>query len=180
MKKKKSQDSLKKSEKKSEECVDLKDWQPWIKNWLKKENLSLDSNAIVFLEGEMGVGKSTWTRELLQILGFDLKTHGSPTFPIIQNYSLKGSHCAAHIDLYRLKTEEELLETGIEEILESLKGWALVEWSSLFESYFKFWQSPPTQQKFSAFSVKKVYRVSLRFHPSEDKTHQRYIRVERL
>ena len=86
-----------------------------------------DSNLIC-LEGEMGVGKTTLVKQILKIL--KAKDVGSsPTFSLIQIYYNQADELLAfHIDCYRIQSEEEALDIGIEEYLDTDK-WVFVEWS---------------------------------------------------
>lgn len=79
--------------------------------------------------GEMGAGKSTFIHALCDAKGVK-DVVGSPTFSIINEYQYD---CAGttkalfHIDLYRLKDEEEAIRAGVEDALYS--GYmCLVEW----------------------------------------------------
>ncbi len=85
--------------------------------------------AIVFLQGELGSGKTTFARYILNFLGIGEKEfEGSPTFTIINEYK----NNIYHIDLYRLKTKEEIENIGLYEILDN-KGIFLIEWPQLLE-----------------------------------------------
>jgi tRNA threonylcarbamoyladenosine biosynthesis protein TsaE len=73
----------------------------------------LRSGDVVALFGNLGAGKTTLTRGLLQGLGFEGDV-GSPTFPIIQTYEdLRPP--VWHVDLYRLEVPEETIELGLDE-----------------------------------------------------------------
>ena len=72
---------------------------------------------IIALEGELGVGKTTFVRGFAKAVGVKQKIT-SPTFVILKVYSLEliaYSHLY-HIDAYRLKDHTELIPLGIEEI----------------------------------------------------------------
>jgi tRNA threonylcarbamoyladenosine biosynthesis protein TsaE len=76
--------------------------------------------------GEMGAGKTTFIRELCAVKGVE-DSVGSPTFSIINEYRYPPCEKIFHIDLYRLKDEEEALRAGVEDILYS-GSICLVEW----------------------------------------------------
>lgn len=75
--------------------------------------------------GDMGAGKTTFIHALCIRKGVT-DTVGSPTFPIINEYRYPGGKIF-HIDLYRLKDEEEALRAGVEDVLYSGEL-CLVEW----------------------------------------------------
>lgn len=75
--------------------------------------------------GEMGAGKTTFIHALCDVKGVT-DTVGSPTFSIINQYNSPYGKIF-HIDLYRLKDEEEALRAGVEDVLYSGEI-CLVEW----------------------------------------------------
>jgi tRNA threonylcarbamoyladenosine biosynthesis protein TsaE len=68
---------------------------------------------VVALFGNLGAGKTTLTRGLLQGLGFDGDV-GSPTFPLVQTYE-DLQPPLWHVDLYRIEDPEEVIELGLDE-----------------------------------------------------------------
>ena len=89
----------------------------------------------LFLFGEIGVGKTTFARQLINV--FELKNNikksevPSPTFNILFEYELK-DFIIKHYDLYRLKNEEEIKNLEIFEIEE--KNITLIEWPELIKN----------------------------------------------
>jgi tRNA threonylcarbamoyladenosine biosynthesis protein TsaE len=81
---------------------------------------------VIALHGEMGAGKTTFVHALCNALGVK-DTIGSPTFSIINQYQTKPSEIIYHIDLYRLKDEEEAIQAGVEDCLYS-GNYCFVEW----------------------------------------------------
>jgi len=85
--------------------------------------------VVILLNGELSSGKTTFARYVLNGLGIDDKEfEGSPTFTIINEYR----NNIFHIDLYRLKTKEEIESIGLFELLDK-KGIFLIEWPKLLE-----------------------------------------------
>ncbi len=88
--------------------------------------LTLKPRDIVLLNGDLGMGKSVFAREVIRTLtGHPDLDVPSPTFTLAQTYETKASDIW-HFDLYRLKDPEELYEIGWEDALSS--GILLVEW----------------------------------------------------
>lgn len=84
----------------------------------------------------MGAGKSTFARALLQGLGIHQPAEGSPTFAIAHEYdSHRGA--VAHMDFYRLKSEEEIEETGISAYFWEREMIVITEWLSNFPEFAK-------------------------------------------
>jgi tRNA threonylcarbamoyladenosine biosynthesis protein TsaE len=92
-----------------------------------KQFLSVTGNRkVIALEGEMGAGKTTFVHAVCDVLGVK-DTVGSPTFSIINQYQAADGKQVYHIDLYRLKDEEEAIQTGVEDCLYS-GNYCFVEW----------------------------------------------------
>lgn len=82
-------------------------------------------NKIYAFQGKMGAGKTSFIRALCAAKNVR-ESVGSPTFSIINEYS-SPSGIIYHLDLYRLKDEEEAIRTGVEDCLYSGEI-CLVEW----------------------------------------------------
>ena len=83
-------------------------------------------NKVVALHGDMGAGKTTFVHSVCEVLGVT-DTIGSPTFSIINQYQSEDAEVIYHIDLYRLKDEEEAIQAGVEDCLYSGNR-CFVEW----------------------------------------------------
>lgn len=81
---------------------------------------------VLAFHGEMGAGKTTFVKALCKAMGVK-DTISSPTFSIINQYTAGAGAVIYHMDLYRLKNEEEAYLTGVEDCLLSGKT-CLVEW----------------------------------------------------
>ena len=79
-------------------------------------------NTVITLEGELGVGKTTFTKGIGKGLGVT-KIINSPTFTIVKEY--QGKVPFYHFDAYRLEGENE--ELGFEEMFED-GGVCVIEW----------------------------------------------------
>lgn len=95
----------------------------------KKYAMSINSPVVISLVGDLGAGKTTFSKGFAEGLGVtDLVT--SPTFTIMNDYN--GRLDLYHFDFYRLGSTEEAYALGFGEYfdLKVLKGVTLVEWAS--------------------------------------------------
>lgn len=83
----------------------------------------------VVIEGVMGAGKTTFTQVLLRSMGIE-EPQGSPTYSIVNSYDSPFFGEVFHLDLYRLKDQEEAYDIGIEEILYD-GSISFIEWPDL-------------------------------------------------
>lgn len=86
----------------------------------------LKQPRIIAFNAPMGAGKTTLVHALCDALGVKDPV-GSPTFSIINEYASE-SGPVFHIDCYRLKSEEEAVDAGIEDCLEG-NHWCFIEWA---------------------------------------------------
>ena len=88
----------------------------------------------ILLEGPLGAGKTTFARFLLKALGVDQPPEGSPTFAIAHEYTCpKGD--VVHIDFYRLKSADEIDDTGIPSYYWERSAIVISEWLSLWPEF---------------------------------------------
>lgn len=86
-------------------------------------------SRVFAFHGDMGAGKTTFIHALCAVKGIKGSV-GSPTFSLINEYSLEENGKSVpfyHMDLYRLKDEEEAARAGVEDALYS-GAYCLVEW----------------------------------------------------
>ncbi|MBQ4633940.1 MAG: tRNA (adenosine(37)-N6)-threonylcarbamoyltransferase complex ATPase subunit type 1 TsaE [Bacilli bacterium] len=86
-------------------------------------------NMIICLDGELGSGKTVFTKGIANALGID-DTITSPTFTIIKEY--QGELPLYHMDVYRL--DGNIDGTGIEEYF-TKNGVVVIEWSEMIKAY---------------------------------------------
>ena len=84
------------------------------------------SAFIVFLDGDLGTGKTTLVKEIIFALGIKEKVK-SPTFTIIEPYELNDKNIY-HIDLYRINDPTELEIIGLREYLNESEAIIFIEW----------------------------------------------------
>ena len=112
------------------ELSTIKDTQ----NLSKKFSKIIRSGDIIFLYGEIGVGKTTFVRYLINHLEVENQIKKSdvlsPTFNIVYDYDI-GKIKVHHYDLFRLKNYKDILELGMFETSEDhIK---IIEWPELIE-----------------------------------------------
>ena len=105
-----------------------------LEEFAKNLALNIKKGEIFFLYGEMGVGKTTFVKHLINKLQlkFDNKTTEvtSPTFNIMNEYYL-GNFVIKHYDLYRLKSSNELKELNLFENNDN--DILLIEWPEIIK-----------------------------------------------
>ena len=89
--------------------------------------------STIFMIGDLGSGKTTFTKGFAEGLGFSNEVQ-SPTYPILNEYS-NSDNFIYHFDLYRLKSVSEFLEIGGIEYLSSKNGICIIEWPELINSF---------------------------------------------
>lgn len=94
---------------------------------------NLNGYRFIFLNGNLGTGKTTFVKYFCENFGIKTEDVSSPTFTVVNVYS--GLKTIYHIDLYRLNDIEELFYV-LEGQLEDEEGIFLIEWSNIFPEYF--------------------------------------------
>lgn len=97
----------------------------------KKVADTLDGGEILLLDGDLGAGKTTFTKGLAKALGVKEEVT-SPTFTILNVYE-DGRLKLNHLDMYRVESSDELAELGIEECFDE-DAVTVIEWNK-FEHF---------------------------------------------
>lgn len=91
----------------------------------------ISRGAIMALSGELGAGKTCFVQGLAEGLGVSKKYYvNSPTFTILNIYE-GGKMPIYHFDWYRLASEAEAIDIGLEEYFDG-KGVCVIEWAEKF------------------------------------------------
>lgn len=85
----------------------------------------LQPGDVLLFQGDLGAGKSTLIRKMIQTLAGEEVEVPSPTFTLVQTYDVPGMELW-HFDLYRLEDPEEVHELGIEDAFH--QGVSFIEW----------------------------------------------------
>lgn len=102
-------------------------------NDTKKLAMAISNNlfkgAVISLDGDLGAGKTTFTKYLAKGMGIEEEV-SSPTFNILKCY-FKGEFPLYHIDAYRLE-ERINMDIGLEEVIEG-DGVCVIEWGKFIQ-----------------------------------------------
>ena len=94
-----------------------------------------DKSLKIFLfTGQVGSGKTTMIKSFTKKLSVNNNT-SSPTFNIINEYIDDNKKSIYHLDLYRLKSINDLVEIGFEEYINS-GNYCFIEWPEIADSFF--------------------------------------------
>ncbi|RZJ28875.1 MAG: tRNA (adenosine(37)-N6)-threonylcarbamoyltransferase complex ATPase subunit type 1 TsaE [Flavobacterium sp.] len=96
------------------------------------ETLASNPEKVILFNGEMGAGKTTFIKALCKELGVHNAT-SSPTFSLVNEYISDSGKTIYHFDVYRLNSETEALDMGIEEYLYS-GNYCFIEWAEKIPS----------------------------------------------
>jgi len=102
----------------------------------------LHSGSLVVLRGELGAGKTQFTKGVAHFFGLREDEISSPTYALVNEYEIPpgGVHDVIisrlyHLDCYRFEKPEELIELGIEEYLYPTHAVTLIEWPERIEAF---------------------------------------------
>ncbi len=93
----------------------------------------LPSGSVLFLDGELGAGKTTLTQGLVAALGFTGAVT-SPTYALMQEYPTPAGR-VLHVDAYRVRHAAELLDMDLEDLVTGSRL-SVIEWGALYYDDF--------------------------------------------
>lgn len=99
---------------------------------IAQELLEKIPSKIWLFYGTMGSGKTTLIKEIVTILSL-ADVANSPTFSIVNEYQSHKGAPIYHFDFYRIKKEDEALDLGLDDYLES-GNYCFVEWPNKIEN----------------------------------------------
>jgi tRNA threonylcarbamoyladenosine biosynthesis protein TsaE len=96
-------------------------------NTVAKQILAVPSlKKVITFHAAMGAGKTTLIKEIVKELGVK-DNSSSPTFSLVNEYRTHDGDIVYHFDLYRLNSEEEGYDMGLDEYFYS-EDWCFIEW----------------------------------------------------
>ncbi len=95
---------------------------------------AIGDKKVIALHGQMGAGKTTFVHAICDVLQVN-DTVSSPTFSIINEYRSTEGKVIYHLDLYRLKDDQEAINAGVEDCFYS-GNLCLVEWPEITPALF--------------------------------------------
>ena len=93
---------------------------------IAQQIIDVSSKKTLLFYGSMGVGKTTLIKEIVKQLGVD-DVVSSPTFSLVNEYQTRNGETIYHFDFYRIHSEEEALDIGIEDYFYN-NDWCFIEW----------------------------------------------------
>ena len=107
------------------QCQSVEETQNLAKKLAKK----ISQGSVISLIGELGTGKTTFTKGFARQLGIEDHVT-SPTFKLVSEYQGE-KYKLYHIDAYRMDGPNDFLNIGGEEYLSSKKNITIIEWGDL-------------------------------------------------
>lgn len=128
---------------------------------IAEQIINATGNARVFaFYGTMGAGKTTLIRELCKVLNTS-ENANSPSFAIINEYTIQNSTSVYHFDFYRIKNESEAFDLGYEDYFYS-GNYCFIEWPEKIESLL-----PPDHVTISIEDLGGQRKISCKFKNGE-------------
>jgi len=90
-------------------------------------------SRLICLFGDLGSGKTVFTKGFADYLGIPEKSIKSPTFTFLREYKSKKGNFY-HFDFYRIENSDDMLEESLEEIFSQKDSWIVIEWPQHIQS----------------------------------------------
>ena len=104
------------------------------KQLAKKLAKTLQTNKVIYLKGDLGTGKTTFTKGFAEALGIKEKQIKSPTYTLLRQYKLKNK-TLFHFDLYRIEEADDYIIHEIETAKSTKNAYILIEWPEKLKNY---------------------------------------------
>jgi tRNA threonylcarbamoyladenosine biosynthesis protein TsaE len=103
---------------------------------LWKNEVSTDNATVVALAGDLGAGKTTFVKQIAEILGIT-ETVTSPTFVIMKSYETEDLvfETLVHMDAYRIEDDSAMRPLNFETILSQSKTLVCIEWAERISTF---------------------------------------------
>lgn len=124
---------------------------------------AVEAGDIICLKGDLGAGKTLFSKGLAQGLGIAEEEVSSPTFTLINEYD--GRLPMYHMDIYRLDDEESIEGLGLEEYFYG-QGVTLVEWAD------KLGELAPQEALFIEIDNLEENKRQITFNPAGSRYHK--------
>ncbi len=122
---------------------------------------TLTGGEIILLNGELGAGKTTFTKGIAKALGIEAEVT-SPTFTIMNVYE-DGRLKLNHLDMYRMQSADELEELGIDECFDG-ESVCVIEWNKFETLYGKVIE---IDVEYGEIEDERIYDIKLATDNSE-------------
>lgn len=98
---------------------------------------NLTAGSLVVLRGELGAGKTQFTKGIGRFVGISEDEISSPTYTLVGEHDIVFGEVTKlyHLDCYRFEKPEELIELGVEEYLYPKHAITIIEWPERIEAY---------------------------------------------
>lgn len=112
-----------------------------------KVGQKVKDGGVILLYGDLGTGKTIFSKGIAKSLNIDDFKIKSPTYTYIRKYRLKPGNNFYHLDLYRLEQIDELMELELNEILENPHNIIVIEWA----------------EKLSGLEINKAIEIKMKY-----------------
>lgn len=127
-----------------------------LKEFWKELLPHLNTRCILLMSGEVGAGKTTSVQMIAELLG--MKDVQSPSFAIHLRYENQQGKSLDHVDLYRLKDDDDLESSGFWDLFAQQNSLVIIEWANRLDfDYLPLnWQRVEVRFEKISMDVRKI------------------------